>query len=210
MTPNGNREYGTPNSIVWHYFACLRRLARECHAATDPDRQRESAALTIFMAVSAVEAFLNIWFRTSSEAGAVALHRDTIMADLKGRSGLLYKFKAWPAMCFRKGFALDRTPARDFLALVDQRNALVHFTTNYDTIEAPGIKVEGLVDITAYTSLGPEDADNALRVSEDILREFFRLQGLDAVDGLKQIHYWTARVPSSAELADANRRSNSG
>jgi hypothetical protein len=163
-------------------------------------------ALAVFMAVSAIEAFLNIWFRTFSEVGPVAAHRETIMADLRRRCGLTYKFKTWPKMCFDKGFDLDRPLAKSFLASVDHRNALMHFTTNYDSIEVPGIAVQGLVDITAYQSLGRLDAVNAVRVAEEIVGEFFRLQKAGAVEVLKQIHYWTRRVPSQADLAEAGRQ----
>lgn len=206
MTGDGDRQFGSPNSILWRYFACLRRLAHEAHTTPDPDLQREAAALAVFMAVSAIEAFLNIWFRTFSEAGRAAAYRETIMADLRKRRGLTYKFQTWPEMCFDKGFDLDRPPAKTFLALVEQRNALMHFTTNYDSIEVPGIRAQGLVDITAYESLGAPDAANAIRVAEEIVGEFFRLQKAGAVDVLKQLHYWTCRVPSQIELEAARRQ----
>lgn len=206
VTTGGDQEFGSPNSILWRYFACLRRLAHEANATLDADRQRETAALAVFMAVSAVEAFLNIWFRTFAEVGPVVAQRDTIIADLRHRRGLAYKFKTWPELCFGKGFGLDRSPAKTFLALVEQRNALMHFTTSYDSIDIPGITVQGLVDITAYQSLGPPDAANAVRVAEEIVAEFFRLQGMGAVEVLKQIHYWAGRVPSRTEVDEARRQ----
>ena len=208
MTGNGDRQFGSPNSILWRYFACLRRLAREASTTPDPDLQRETAALAVFMAVSTIEAFLNIWFRTFSEGGPVAAHRETIMADLRpgSRRGLRHKFKTWPKMCFDKGFDLDRPPAESVLALVEQRNELMHFTTDYDSIEVPGITVQGLVDITAYQRLASSDAANAVRVAEEVVGEFFRLQKAGAVEVLKQIHYWTRRVPSEIELEEARRQ----
>jgi len=130
VTGDGDRQFGSPNSILWRYFACLRRLAHEASTTPDPDLQRETVALAVFMAVTAIEAFLNIWFRTFSEVGPVAAHRETIMADLRNRRGLTYKFKTWPKMCFDTGFDLDRPPVKAFLALVNQRNTLMHFTTN--------------------------------------------------------------------------------
>jgi hypothetical protein len=202
----GDREFGSPNSILWRYFACLRHFAHEASTTPDADLQREAAALAVFMAVSAIEVFLNIWFRTFSEAGPVVAHRGTIMADLRSRRGLAYKFKTWPEMCFDKGFDLDRPPAKTFLALVEQRNALMHFTTDFGSIEVPGVIVQGLVDITAYQSLGSPDAANAVRVAEEIVGEFFFLQKAGAVEVLKQIHYWTCRVPSQIELAEATRQ----
>ena len=206
MTVDGDRQFGSPNSILWRYFVCLRRLAHEASTTPDPDLQRETVALAVFMAVSAIEAFLNIWFRTFSEVGPLADHRETILADLRKRCGLRYKFKTWPKLCFDKGFDLNRPPAKTFLDLIDQRNALMHFTTNYDSIEVPGITVQGLVDITAYQSLGAPDAANALHVAEEIVGEFFRLQKVGAVDVLKQVHYWTCRVPSQIELEAARRQ----
>lgn len=128
------------------------------------------------------------------------------MADLRSRRGLAYKFTTWPEMCFDKGFDLDRPPAKTFLALVEQRNALMHFTTNYDSIEVPWVTVQGLVDITAYQSLGSPDAANAVRVAEEIVGEFFCLQNAGAVEVLKQIHYWTCGVPSQIELTEARRQ----
>lgn len=158
------------------------------------------------MAVSAIEAFLNIWFRTFTEAEPLVKHRDTVMADLARRRGLTYKFKNWPMLCFGRGFDLERPPADTFLVLIEQRNALMHFTTQYDSVEAPGMTVQGLVDITAYENLGATDAANALRVAEDIVGEFFRLQKHDTVTVLKELHFWTGRVPGPAELAEARRQ----
>jgi hypothetical protein len=211
LTDGNDREFGSPNSIVWRYFACLRRLAREAGATSNRDLQRESSALAVFMAVSAIEAFFNIWFRTFSEAGPMAAHRRArIMADLKSRKGVAHKFKAWPRLCSPKGFNLNRPPGKTFLALVDQRNALMHFTTDYDSIEAPGMTISGLVDITTYQRLSASDAVNAVRVAEEIVGEFFRLQKLSAEAVLKQMHYWTMRVPSQTELAEARRQDAAG
>lgn len=158
------------------------------------------------MAASAIEAFLNIWFRTFSEGGPMVAHRDAIMKDLQDRRGLTHKFRAWPKMCFAKGFDLEHPPAQTFLALVERRNALMHFTTNYDAIEVPGVRVEGLVDITAYQALRAVDAANALYISEEIVCEFFRLQKASSVEVLKHRHYWTGRVPTPHELAEARRQ----
>ncbi len=57
MTDEAERKFGSPNSILWRYFACLRRLANEAGQIPDQDRQRETSALAVFMAVSAIEAF---------------------------------------------------------------------------------------------------------------------------------------------------------
>jgi hypothetical protein len=57
--------------IVSHYFRCVRRLVADAENADD-DLQRENAALSIILAVSAIEAFLNIWFRTFSQEGPPA------------------------------------------------------------------------------------------------------------------------------------------
>jgi hypothetical protein len=206
MTDDSDRQFGSPNSILWRYFTCLRRLAREASEAADRDLQREASALAVFMAVSAIEAFLNIWFRTFSEAGPLVRHRQTIMTDLSQRRGLRYKFTTWPKMCFDKGFSLDRPPANAFLSLVERRNELMHFTTDYDSIEVPGVALQGLVDITAYQSLKATDAVNAVRIAEEIVGEFFRLQDASGEDVLRHMHYWTMRVPSPTELAEARRQ----
>jgi hypothetical protein len=59
MTSTGDdgRAFGSPNAILWRYFACLRRLAHEASTTPNRDFQRETAALAVFMAVSAIEAF---------------------------------------------------------------------------------------------------------------------------------------------------------
>jgi len=63
-----------------------------------------------------------------------------------------------------------------------------------------------LVDITAYQRLASADATNAVRVAEETVGEFFRLQKTGAVEVLKQIQYWTCRAPSQIELAEARRQ----
>ena len=185
---------GSINMIVSHYFQCVRRLVTDADPADD-DLQRENAALAIILAVSAIEAFLNIWFRTFSTEPQYAAHRARILSDLREQRGLREKLKEWPPLFFGQGYDFSCGSPQRMLALIDRRNKLLHYSTNEDSLHLPGIVIEGLVDVRAYSSLTLGDARMAQIVCEDIVRGFFELQGLPPAQVDANVHVWTGVPP---------------
>jgi hypothetical protein len=188
------KAFASIGMIVSHYFQCMRRLVADAKNA-DEALQRENAALSIILAVSAIEAFLNIWFRTFSQEPQYAVHRARILSDLKRQRGVRDKLKEWPPLFFPQGYDFSCGAPQRMLALIDRRNKLLHFSTNEDSIELPDIVIEGLVDVSAYSSLTLEDASEALTVCEDIIRGFFELQQLPPEQVAAGIHLWTGVPP---------------
>src|SRR5688572_7538836 len=101
--PESQKALGSISMIVSHYFQCVRRLVADAEHV-DADLQRENAALSIILAVSAIEAFLNIWFRTFSKEPQYAAHRTRILCDLRRQRGVREKLKEWPALFFPHGY----------------------------------------------------------------------------------------------------------
>jgi len=200
-----NRHYGTPNAILWRYYATARRLSCEAASSEDLDVVRGNTATVIIVVVATFEAFLNIWFRTFTGPGSYEEHADSIIRDLKTRKSLGYKVREWPKRVFGRGLDVESGVGREFLRLVERRNALMHFTTNCDAIEIPGVRIESLVDLTTFETLAPSDADGALRTLEGMVVEFFAVKGDRPGQCLRGLHYWLGRVAFPEEIAAAER-----
>ena len=194
--PESQKAFGSIGMIVSHYFQCVRRLVADAKHV-DADLQRENAALSIILAVSAIEAFLNIWFRTFSKEPQYAAHRARILCDLRRQRGVREKLKEWPALFFPQGYDFSCGTPQRMLALIDRRNELLHFSTNEDALELPGIVIKDLVDVSAYSSLTLGDGREALTVCEDIIRGFFELQQLPPEQVAAGVHLWTGVPPPS-------------
>jgi hypothetical protein len=188
--PQSKVALGSIGMIVSHYFQCVRRLVADADHGDD-DLQRENAALAVILSVSAIEAFLNIWFRTYSREPRYAAHRGRILSDLQAQRGVRDKLKEWPPLFFGQGYDFSRGSPQRMLGLIDRRNKLLHFSTNEDSLQLPGITIEGLVNVSAYSSLTLGDACVAQTVCEDIVRGFFELQGLPLEQVQANVHLWT-------------------
>jgi len=203
-----DRVFASPNTPITTYFGCARRLVREAYATEDSRTNKESVALALLVSVAAVEAFLNVWFRTFVEREEYKKHRERILRDIRLRSGLSEKIKEWPKLFFGKGFDLSRGAGQRFLTLIDRRNALMHVTTECNVVEIPGITIHDTVDVTEYENLTPEDALAAVETCEDLLREFFLLGGYGPEGVLHQMHLWTGRVPMPQEIEETRRNAS--
>ena len=164
-------------------------------AACDDDRQvKEDATVCVILAVTAVDVFLNTYFRViASEDSAAA---EIIVADLQARKSLEHKLRTWPAKVL--GGQIDKScgPGREFDELRRLRNRLVHFTSAHETVEVDDIRIKGLADTSDYDSLDVDSAVGAVETAEAVVREIFRLKGHTAKEIPHVLHSWIGREPS--------------
>ncbi|MCK4356416.1 hypothetical protein KAW44_04975 [Candidatus Bipolaricaulota bacterium] len=186
----------SPNRIVWQYFEALRRLVNRLGHATDVTALKQDVAVCIMLAVTVVEAFLNIFFRVVVSEPGFAQHKQRILEDLERRKSLDYKLKHWPRQVFGSGLDFAAPVPSSFLALKDRRNALMHFTSNHQTLALrPGINIEGLADTSAFDTLTVDDAADALDLAEGMVGELFRLRGTPDNQLPHALHLWTGKAP---------------
>jgi hypothetical protein len=184
--------------MVSRYSACLRRLVLAVQLQKDGDEQRENIALCIFLAVTVVEPFMNLFFRILIEESEHQAHRARILDDLNRRISLDKKIRSWPELLFGRQWDLSSGTGKAFADLKEKRNALMHFTSTHESIsEIPGILIHGLADTEVFDSLQSCDADVALKVAEDSICDILQLSGQTEKEQLGGLHLWTGKVPSS-------------
>jgi hypothetical protein len=157
----------------------------------------------ILLTVATFEAFLNIWFRVSTESPDFSQHRASILDDLERRRSLQYKTREWPKRVLGRQIDLGKGAGQRFLALLDRRNQLMHFTSSHSTVDIPKGSVQGLAELTVYESLTSDDANDAIATIDDLVVEFFAVAGKPPEKCLRERHYWLGRVALPHEIAAA-------
>jgi len=186
----------SPNRIVWQYFEALRRLVNRLDPATDVTALKQDVAVCIMLAVTVVEAFLNIFFRVVVSEPGFTQHKKRVLEDLEKRKSLDYKLKNWPRQVFGRELDFAAPVPSSFLALKDTRNDLMHFTSNHKTLVLqPGVNIEGLADTSAFDTLTVDNAADALDLAEGMVGELFRLRGTPDNQLPHALHLWTGKVP---------------
>jgi hypothetical protein len=104
----------SPNRIIWKYFQCLRRLINRIKSIRDEEERQQDIALCIFMAVTTVEAFINIYFRILIDEDSFSGKRERILSDLERKKPLDYKIKNWPKWFSVKSLILAMVIQADF------------------------------------------------------------------------------------------------
>jgi len=182
------------NRIIWQYFQCLRRLINRIETIQDEEEKKQDIALCIFMAVTTVEAFFNIYFRILIDEDPFSKNRERILSDLERKKSLDYKIKNWPKMVFNKKLNLSDGYPSNFLNLKDLRNRLVHFVSSYETVTIPGISIQGLADTAALDNLELKDAISSHEIAAGMLKEIFILRGMSDNQIRGAIHLWTGCI----------------
>jgi len=181
--------------MVWSYFSALRRMCYQVEEHNSDGHKKEDAALCIITAVTVVEVFLNVYFRILISENPYKHAEDRIKNDLKRQTSLDRKLKEWPEEVFGKKIDYGSGAGQKLMKLKNLRNALVHFSSTWETIEIQGITIHGLADISAFESLGQHSAIQALETAEEFLAEVFRLRGIKEADILGELHSWTGQPP---------------
>lgn len=171
--------HSTPAGVVIEYFESLRWLARAAIETSDPIHARRLAAMSTILAVTAVEVFLNLWFRIhATESGSAEL-QDALVKDLEKKITLDQKLLQWPKRHLHTMLNLKVGPGHAFVSLKKRRNSIIHFESTHETIHASNIIIHGLADTTQYDSLSAESAAEALATAEALVAEVFCLAGFD-------------------------------
>jgi hypothetical protein len=179
-----------PNRIIWEYFHCLRRSVKRAEKARNESERKQEAALSILMAVTIVEAFLNIFFRILVSQKQYSKYQDRILRDLKDRRSLGYKIKAWPKDVLGKQLDFSQGIPKLFNDLKERRNALMHFTSTHQTLVFQDSRIEGFTDSSNYDSLGIQDAILALQVAEGMISEMLVLKPIPEGDIHEALNFW--------------------
>lgn len=182
------------NRLIRQYFECLRRHAQNLNSIEKDDEIRQDIALCIFMSITTVEAFLNVFFRILVEEKQFLQYKEIIMKEIRGKE-LHYKIEKWPEMFFGKAIVFASGIGKDFIELKKLRNKLVHFNPKYERVSFSHIEINGLADTTIFDDLETKHAIHAVNVAEGILEEIFRLRGIKEDKIPHAMHLWTGKVP---------------
>ena len=185
------RPLAAHNYVVRSYFDIARKIAQEAAgSASDADR-RSKSAVSVLMVVAAVEAYINIFGRMWLEQEPDFIYAGEIVEDLNKRRPITHKIKTWPKLFFGKGFDLSGGIGQDFLELIEKRNRLMHFTSDYHTAQSGNVKIKGLIDIAVFDSLTPNDAEEVIYIAERFIEAWIRLQGLEENRVKSASAHWT-------------------
>jgi len=185
----------SPNQMVWQYFQALRRLVVGLETTSNEVVMKQDAALSLMLAVTVVEAFLNIFFRVVVGEPEFTQHKQRVLDDLKKRKSLDHKLKKWPRDILGQKLNLKAPTPKAFMALKERRNELMHFTSSHETLTLPGVEIQGMADTSALDNLTLSDAVSALEVAEDMVCELLRIRGIPEEQLPHALHMWTGRVP---------------
>ena len=185
----------TPNYILWEYFTCLSEQVKSINELTDKKDIQRKALLCVFLSITIVETFLNIYFRQLAEESGFKSHRDQTLKELVEIVPLDLKIKVWPRRFLGNGLDFSYGIGQRFMTLKKLRNNLMHFKSSYESIEIPGIRIQGVTNIAPYETLDKNVAMESLCVAKEMIQEIFRLKGINAEDIQGALHNWIGEVP---------------
>jgi hypothetical protein len=189
-------KMSSPNYMIWQYFEALRRLVGTSAETTDDAHRKQQVAMAILMAVTVVEAFLNVFFRVLVSEPGYQQHLPRIEQDLKSRKNLDGKIKEWSAKVLGKTIDWNSGIAKDFMALKNKRNQLMHFTSSHSSFTVGPISMQGAADISVFDELSSTDAKCALATAEGIVELLMRLRGIPDDQLPRAMQLWTGKVPA--------------
>jgi hypothetical protein len=153
-----------------------------------------SASLALIMSVTAVEVFINLWFRVRVEESVDPLHCTSLQKDLSDRKSLESKLKNWPKRYLGSELDMTSGAGAKFSEVKRKRNAIVHFTSTHEVADLGPFRLHGMANTTEYDSLTVEDASHALEAAVELSAEIFRLAGIPKSDLEGAMHAWTGTV----------------
>ncbi|MDH5181921.1 MAG: hypothetical protein OEZ39_05480 [Gammaproteobacteria bacterium] len=155
--------------------------------------ERKYSALIIIMSVTVVETFMNVFFKMLVESEEYIIHREWVNADINKRVCIEEKLRKWPIAVFGQCIQFDQGAGQQFQAIKMIRNFLVHFTSKHETVGVLDGFIEGMADTTEYDALKKEDAILAVRSTEGMIEEVLKVSGVNEVQLVGAIHYWTGK-----------------
>ena len=73
--------------MIWSCFRSLRRNISYLEEEHNPNTVKDLSASNIVMCITAVETFINMYFRVLAEEDKYQNHRDIILEELKPQNG---------------------------------------------------------------------------------------------------------------------------
>jgi hypothetical protein len=146
------------------------------------------------MSVTAVEVFLNMWFRVRVEESGNSANRISLLKDLTDRRSIEFKLRNWPKRYLGAELDLSTGAGAQFAEIKRRRNAIVHFTSTHETVEVGPYRLQGMADTTEYDILSHADAAPALKAARDLVAEIFRIAGLSPGQVARAMHGWTGTI----------------
>lgn len=195
-------SHSTPSGVTREYFATLREVANAACSARTATQQRRLAALAVTQAITTIEVFMNLWVRQLLEEKRDQSLIEQFIKDLGSRLPFSKKLERWPKFFFGKPLDFKKSPALELAELISLRNEIVHFESNYETVEYSQLIVHGLANTTKYDALQAQDAIRAVSIAENIALEFFRLANFNQVDQEQAKTAWTGSKTSGALLPE--------
>jgi len=180
--------------MIWCYFKALRRKVYDLTSLHDEVEQKEDVATCVFLAITVIEAFVNVFFRIVVSEQKFNGHEQRVLNDLSRLKSLDYKVQNWPKDILGRSIDWTCGIGKEFMDLKALRNALMHFTSSHSKLEINGIHIHGLSDTSIFDALSTEKAVTALTVAEGIIAEILRIRGYPEEEVKHGLHLWTGKV----------------
>jgi len=185
--------------MIWSCFRSLQQNINSIEIETNADTVKDYAAASIVISVTAVETFLNMYFRVLVEEEKYNEHKGMIIDDQipqvgKRTKGLEQKLNNWPNKVLNKNINFNQGIGKEFDEIRIRRNNLTHFTSNYESVNIGGININGLADTSSFDTLNKADGLNSLIVAKEFIEYILALSGVKKEQLPHAIHHWTGIV----------------
>ena len=184
----------SPNRMLWQYYKCLKRLEKQIETLKGDDEKKQGIVVCVFMAITVIETFLNLFFRVVVSEKEFLQQERQVRSDLECRKSLEHKIRKWPKAIFGESINFDSGIGKEFMELKNKRNSLMHFTSGHETISVPGVEIQGLANTAVYDDLKIEDARSAINIVEELVKEIFRLRGVEESKVPLLLHSWMGKI----------------
>jgi hypothetical protein len=170
---------------------------RDTKSAQSDEQRRQTAALAVVMSVTAVEVFLNLWFRLRVEEQQSHDNRKSLLKDLAypHPASLERKLRNWPKRYLHKEIDFTSGAGEKFMRIKSLRNSIIHFSSSHETFEQDNVSIHSLADTTEYDALSHGSAEDALSAAEGIVVEVFRLANVEDEHIPNLLHAWVGKIP---------------
>ena len=181
----------SPRSVTWTLCGMLRRLALPDESESVEIIQQNSLS-SVFIAMSTIEAFTNIFFRIVADETESPTVKSEILNGLEshGRPYTEEKLRRWPQLAFGHAVNTDDERWKAFDAFRQKRNRLTHFKASHTTLVTAGITIAGLVDPADLLALDAGTPLEALRCVYGIVELVGEACGISANQIPSFLHSW--------------------
>ena len=194
-------KLSSPNKMIWSCFRSIHRNIKSLDSHDSEEDIKDIAASTILLAVTAVETFINMYFRVLVEEEKYKPHKDMVLSDSISKDGvrakgLKQKLNRWPNKVLGKNINFNAGIGKEFDDLRKHRNDLTHFTSDYKSLTVGNITIEGLANTEAFDKLNKDEAINSARIAKEFIEHILSLSGINNGNVQHAVHQWTGITPT--------------